>query len=148
MVSRGSTSSKARGSCGLPPGIRWSKRKEISWAELRHYPLVVAGRDYERTISLTHGEYHANDRITPVEIVENISTAFGMAAEGLGLVIAPAYVGLLGRRFGLVMRPIIQPEVMRQVCLYHSSTRDVSPAAEGFREHLIAWLAGKDHLGL
>jgi DNA-binding transcriptional LysR family regulator len=125
-----------------------AERKEISWAELRHYPLVVAGRDYERTISLTHGEYHANDRITPVEIVENISTAFGMAAEGLGLVIAPAYVGLLGRRFGLVMRPIIQPEVMRQVCLYHSSTRKVSPAAEGFREHLIAWLSGKDHLGL
>lgn len=125
-----------------------AERKEISWAELRHYPLVVAGRDYERTISLTHGEYHANDRITPVEIVENITTAFGMAAEGLGLVIAPAYVGLLGRRFGLVMRPIVQPEVMRQVCLYHSSTRDASPAAEGFREHLIVWLAGKDHLGL
>ena len=61
--------------------------------------------------------------------------------------IAPTYVGLLGRRFGLVMRPIVQPEVMRQVCLYHSSIRTLSPAAEGFREHLIAWLAGKDDLG-
>jgi DNA-binding transcriptional LysR family regulator len=70
-----------------------------------------------------------------------------MAAEGLGLVIAPAYVGLPGRRFGLVMRPIVHPEVMRQVCLYHSSACDVSPAAEGFREFLIAWLTAKDHLG-
>ncbi|MGF6609449.1 DNA-binding transcriptional LysR family regulator [Paraburkholderia sp. WSM4175] len=123
------------------------ERREISWAELRHCPLVVAGRDYERTISLTHGEYHENDRITPVDIVDNISTALGMAAEGLGLVIAPAYVGLLGRRFGLVMRPIVQPAVTRQVCFYHSSARTVSPAAQGFREHLIAWLAGKDDLG-
>jgi len=123
------------------------ERSEISWAELREHPLVVAGRDYERTILLTHNEYHENDRITPVDIVENISTAFGMAAEELGLVIAPAYVGLLGRRFGLEMRPIVQPEVMRKVCLYHSLSRAVSPAAEGFRDHLIGWLAGKDNLG-
>jgi DNA-binding transcriptional LysR family regulator len=123
------------------------ERSEISWSELREYPLVVAGRDYERTISLTHNEYHQNERITPVDIVDNISTALGMAAEELGLVIAPAYVGLLGRRFGLEMRPIVEPEVMRQVCLYHSSSRAVSPAAEGFREHLISWLAGKDDLG-
>lgn len=129
------------------PAHPLAQRSEVSWAELRRYPLVVAGRDYERTISLTLGEYHENEQITPVDIVDNISTAFGMAAEGLGLVIAPAYVGLLGRRFGLVMRPIVQPEVIRQVCLYHSSTRSPSPAAEGFREHLIAWLAGKDDLG-
>ena len=124
-----------------------AERDEVSWAELRQHPLVVAGRDYERTISLTHSHYHEHERITPVDIVDNISTAFGMAAEELGLVIAPAYVGLLGKRFGLVMRPIVQPEVMRQVCLYHSSSRTISPAAEGFRDHLISWLAGKDSLG-
>jgi DNA-binding transcriptional LysR family regulator len=129
------------------PSHPLAERSEVSWAELRQHPLVVAGRDYERTIALTLGEYHENEQITPVDIVDNISTAFGMAAEGLGLVIAPAYVGLLGRRFGLVMRPIMEPEVMRQVCLYQSSTRSPSPAAEGFREHLIAWLAGRDDLG-
>ncbi|ACC75828.1 LysR family transcriptional regulator [Paraburkholderia phymatum] len=123
------------------------KRSEVTWNELREHPLVVAGRDYERTISLTHNEYHENERITPVDIVDNISTAFGMAAEELGLVIAPAYVGLLGRRFDLEMRPIVEPEVTRQVCLYQSSTRAASPAAEGFRDHLISWLAGKDDLG-
>ena len=120
---------------------------QVSWAQLRQFPLVVAGRDYERTISLTHAEYHENERITPIDIVDNISTAFGMTAEGLALTIAPAYVGLLGRRFGLVMRPIVEPVAMRQVCLYHSSRRPISPAADGFREHLIEWLAGKDYLG-
>lgn len=123
------------------------ERSEIAWGELRQYPLVVAGRDYERTLSLTHREYHDNDRISPVDMVDNISTAFGMAAEGLGLVIAPAYVGLLARRFGLVTRPIVRPEVTRQVCVYHLSGRTVSPAAQGFCEHLTAWLAGRDDLG-
>ena len=130
----------------FPPDSPMVKHREISWAELRQYPLVVAGRDYERTISLTQAEYVENEQITPIEIVDNISTAFGMAAEGLAFTIAPAYVGILGRRFGLVSRPIVKPEVMRQVCLYHSSNRALSPAAEGFREHLIRWLARSELL--
>jgi hypothetical protein len=28
-----------------------------------------------------------------------------------------------------------------------AATRTISPAAEGLREHLIEWLAGKDDLG-
>ncbi|NIF56045.1 LysR family transcriptional regulator [Burkholderia sp. Ax-1724] len=124
-----------------------AKRREISWAQLRQQSLVVAGRDYERTVSLTHGSVTEENRIIPVDIVDNISTAFGMAAAGLALTLAPAYVGLLGRPLGLIMRPIVQPEVIRQVCLYHSATRTVSPAAEGFREHLIKWLGDRDDLG-
>lgn len=123
------------------------ERKEISWSELRNHPLVVAGRDYERTISLTYSEYNEDDQIKPVHTVENISTAFGMAAEGLGLLIAPAYVGLLGHRFNLVARPIVQPAVMRKVCLYHSCARALTPAAQDFRKHLTGWLQGKDNLG-
>jgi DNA-binding transcriptional LysR family regulator len=55
---------------------------------------------------------------------------------------------LLARPLGLVMRNIVEPELVRQVCLYHSTTRTVSPAAEGFRDHLIDWLRGKDDLGM
>ncbi|MFT4066758.1 LysR family transcriptional regulator [Paraburkholderia sp.] len=124
----------------FPPSSPLADYREISWVQLRQYPLVVAGRDYERTISLTQAEYVETGQITPIDIVDNISTAFGMAAEDLALTIAPAYVGVLGRRFGLVSRPIVRPEVQRQVCLYHSSRRGISPAAEGFREHLIRWL--------
>jgi DNA-binding transcriptional LysR family regulator len=130
------------------PSHPLAKDCEISWAQLRQYPLVVAGRDYERTVALTHAGVADDDRITPVDIVDNISTALGMAAEGLALTIAPAYVGLLARPLGLVMCPIVQPEAMRQVCLYHSASRAVSPAAEGFREHLIEWLKGRDDLGV
>lgn len=124
-----------------------AKRQAVSWAQLRRHPLVMAGRDYERTVSFTHSSATEDDRITPVDIVDNLSTAFGMAAAGLALTLAPAYVGLMARPLGLIMRPITQPEVIRRVCLYHSATRAVSPAAEGFLEHLIEWLGDRDDLG-
>ena len=121
------------------PDHRLAGRTAITWTELRSEPLVVAGHDYQRTVPLGRAPT-GEGAITPVDIVDNISTAFGIAAEGLALTLAPAYVEVLARRFGLIMRPIMEPEVTRQVCLYHSATRSVSPAAQGFREHLLGWL--------
>jgi DNA-binding transcriptional LysR family regulator len=118
--------------------------RDVSWSQLIKQPLVVAGRDHERTLALTHARGGADDGITSVDIVDNISTAFGMAAAGLSATIAPTYVVSLAQPFGLVMCPIVEPEVMRQVCIYHSADRAVSPAASGFLEHLIDWFDGKD----
>lgn len=121
---------------------------EIPWSALRNQALIVAGRDYERTISLTYTESNDNQNITPVHVVEHITTAFGMAAQGLGVLIAPAYVGLLASRLNLTMRPITQPYVVRKVCLYHSRTQTLTTAAEEFREFLTQWLQGKHDLGV
>ncbi|MBP0618553.1 LysR family transcriptional regulator [Cupriavidus consociatus] len=125
-----------------------AKRKTVPWSELRQHAVVAAGHDYDRNVSLMHAGAAEGERIAPVDVVDNISTALGMAAAGIALTLAPAYVGLLANRLGLVMRRIVDPEVMRQVCLYYSAVRAASPAAEGFREHLMTWLEGKDTLGI
>lgn len=75
-------------------------------------------------------------RITTVDVVDNISPAFGIAAQGLAATLAPAYVSVLARSFGLAMRRVLEPEAVRQVCLYRPRERKLSPAAEGFAEHL------------
>ncbi|RQR40464.1 MULTISPECIES: LysR family transcriptional regulator [unclassified Burkholderia] len=125
-----------------------SKRGRITWSDLRKQPVVAAGRDYERNVSLMRAGVADDERIAPMDVVDNISTALGMAAVGLALTLAPAYVGLLARPLGLVMRRIVEPEVMRQVCLYHSASRAVSPAAEGFRQYLVDSLSGMESLGI
>lgn len=122
--------------------------KGLTWAQLRPFPLVVAGRDYERTLALTHAESLSSERITPVDIVDNISTALGLAAVGDVATLAPAYVGILARKLGLVMRPISKPSDTRQVCIYHTSSRTVSPAADGFRQYLISQLKDNQRFGL
>ena len=125
-----------------------AKRKTVKWAQLRQHAVVAAGHDYERNVSLMHAGAAEGERIAPIDVVDNVSTALGMATAGIALTLAPAYVGLLANKLGLVMRRIVDPEVVRHVCLYYSTSRAASPAAQGFLEHLVTWLEGKDTLGM
>ena len=83
------------------------------------------------------GEHH----VTPVEIVDHISTALGMASQGLAATLAPLYVAAFARSIDLVSRRVVDPETVRKVCLYRSNARTASPAIEGFAEHLEQWLS-------
>lgn len=117
-----------------------ARRKVLRWADLRGTPLVAAGRDHERSVSQMHLNVPDGERVTPVEIVDNVSTALGIAAQGLAATLAPAYVGVMATPLGLVMRRVVDPEAVRAVCLYRPNGRHLSPAAEGFAEHLTRWL--------
>ncbi|OKP16861.1 LysR family transcriptional regulator [Serratia fonticola] len=114
--------------------------QEVSWENLRRFPLVAAGRDHEQNVARMGRDLSSTERISPVDVVDNISTALGIASSGLAVTLSPAYVELLAKSFGLVMRHIVAPDVVRQVCLYQSTKFFNSPAAEGFAEHLIGWV--------
>lgn len=127
------------------PWVMWcapshplAKKRSVTWAELRAHPLVAAGRDHERSVAQMHEALPGNERITPIDVVDNISTALGMAAADLAATLSPAYVEALAKPLGLVQRSITDPEVMRQVCLYRATRRASAPAAEGFAEYLAA----------
>ena len=130
------------------PWVLWCRpdhplaaRREVRWAALRGVPLVASGRDHEHHLAPARPELPVHERLASIEVVQQISTALGMAAAGLAATVSPAYVAVLAERLGLEMRRIVGPEVVRQVCLYRS-TRRASPAAEGVAEHLVAWLRG------
>lgn len=116
-------------------------RRAVRWDELRDVPLVAAGRDHERSIARMLANLPEDARITPVDVVDNVSTAMGLAAQGMAATLAPAYVRPLAETFGLTMRRVIDPETIRQVCVYRPSVRELSPAADGFADYLKAWLA-------
>ncbi len=119
-----------------------SKRRSLRWQDLRDVTLVAAGRDHERSVAQMHANAPEGTRIHPVDIVDNISTALGIAAQGLAATLAPAYVGVVAKPLGLVMRRVKDPEVIRQVCVYRSTVRAVPPAAEAFAEFLLQRLRG------
>ncbi|MDZ5457336.1 LysR family transcriptional regulator [Azohydromonas lata] len=114
--------------------------KQVRWADLRHHTLVAAGRDHELSVAQMRVNAPEDTRITPVDVVDNISTALGMATQGLAATLAPAYVGVMAARLGLVMKRVVEPETVRKVCLYQPLNRTLSPAAEGFAEYLAHWL--------
>lgn len=115
-------------------------REPLRWSDLRDQALVAAGRDHELSVAQMRVNVPEDARIIPVDVVGHISTALGLAAQGLAATLAPAYVGVIARPLGLVMKRVTEPETMRKVCLYRPLARTLSPAAEGFAEHLGAWL--------
>ncbi|TGN98713.1 MULTISPECIES: LysR family transcriptional regulator [unclassified Burkholderia] len=118
-----------------------AKRKVLRWRDLMGTALVAAGRDHEHSVSQMRLSTPEGERVTPIDVVDNISTALGIAGEGLAATLAPAYVGALAPAFNLVMKRVIDPEVLRKVCLYRSSQRAASPAVDGFAEFLCTKLA-------
>ena len=117
-----------------------ARRKRIKWSDLLNEPLVAAGYDHERSVAQMRLSVPEESRVSPLDVVDNISTAMGIAAQGRVATLAPAYVGVLALRFGLVMRQIVDPETVRKVCLYKPTLRALSPAAEGFADHLVNWM--------
>ena len=129
-----------------------ARRRTLKWSDLQGQALVAAGRDHERSVAQMRLKAPDDSRVTPVDVVDNISTALGIAAQGLAATLAPAYVGVLASMLGLEMRRVLDPETVRKVCLYRPVARALSPAAEGFAEHLENWMpqwpsAGRTHKG-
>lgn len=116
------------------------RRSAIRWSDLNGVAIVAAGRDHEQSVAQMHREVPAGQRVTPVDVVENISTAMGIAAQDLAVTLAPAYVGVLARSFGLTMRRVVAPESVRKVCLYLPAARTASPATLGFADFAADWV--------
>ena len=120
-------------------------RRRLRWSDLRDVPLVAAGRDHEISVERMRLSAPDEERVAPVDVVDNLTSALGIAAQGVAATLAPAYVGVLAGSFGLVMRRVVEPETVRKVCLYRPVGRALSPAAEGFagflETALVAWAA-------
>jgi DNA-binding transcriptional LysR family regulator len=113
-----------------------ARSRSVTWAELRSHALVAAGRDHERSVAQMQLSAPEDARIIPVDVVDNISTALGIASQGLAATLAPAYVQVLADGLGLAQRRVLSPEAIRKVCLYQPLSRTLSPAVLGFAEHL------------
>jgi DNA-binding transcriptional LysR family regulator len=124
------------------PAHPLAARTRLVWRDLHGHALVSAGRDHERSVAQMMLTQPEDSRVMPVEIVDNVTTALGAAAQGLAATLAPAYVSAIAMSMGLVMRRVREPETIRKVCLYRRANRPLSPAAEGVAEHLAAWLPG------
>ena len=122
------------------PSHPLAAKRTLRWADLHGVALVSAGRDHERSVAQMLLTVPEGARVAPLDVVDNISTALGIAAHDLAATLAPAYVAVLAHNYGLVMRRVLGPETVRKVCLYQPNGRSLSPAAQAFAEHLMAWL--------
>jgi DNA-binding transcriptional LysR family regulator len=118
------------------PTHPFARARALTWSDLNKAELVAAGRDHEIHLSRMMQDFPESARARPSHVVDNISTALGLAAGGLCYTISPAYVQALALPLGLVMRKIERPVVMREMSLFRAADRSLSPAAAGFGEYI------------
>jgi len=124
------------------PTHAFARMKSVTWADLSKADLVAAGRDHEIHLSAMMLQVPDSRRVVPQQVVDNISTALGLAASGLCYTVSPAYVKALALPLGLVMRPIEKPVMVREMSLFRSTDRMLSPAASGFAAYVEEQLTG------
>lgn len=117
-----------------------AKGDEIEWRELCDADVYAAGRDHEHSIGAYLPAGSDAVQVRPVQIVENLSTALGIAAAGLGVTFSPDYVTPFAQALGLVKRPLISPRVVRYMTLYQPADRPLSSAAGHFSAYLAVEL--------
>ena len=117
-----------------------ARRRKITWALLAREAGVVVSHDYETHVAEALLDLPPDQHFVPDYTVANLSTALGLAAADLAVTLCPAYVGVLARAFGLVMKRIQEPEVIRELSVYLPRDRSLTPAAAAFVDFLKPFL--------
>jgi DNA-binding transcriptional LysR family regulator len=128
------------------PGHPLTALDEVRWQDLANVPVIMPGHDYQFYVSLLLQTLAPDLRITPTHVVEQMTTALGLAAAGLGVTLGPEYALPVARAWPLVMRPLAPPGVERDICLYTSSSRLLPAAAAAVVPRLAELLRGAGSL--
>jgi DNA-binding transcriptional LysR family regulator len=118
------------------PAHPLASKKVLAWRDLEGVEVCAAGHDHEHSVAPMLAELPEAERLTPTVLVDNLSTALGLAAANLVVTLSPDYAAVMARPLGLVMRRVVEPEVIRSMTLYTPTRRAPSPAAQAFAAFL------------
>lgn len=113
-----------------------ARKRLLRWHDLQGVDFFAAGRDHEHSVMPRLVGKGVAAEITPVQVVESVLTALGIAAANLGVTFSPDYVKVLAKPMGLVMRRVIEPEIIRHMSIYTSVRRSPSAAAQDFQQFI------------
>ena len=114
----------------------------LTWRDLDGVDYYASGRDHEHSVMPQLAQVPDAQSLAPVQVVENLTTALGLAAANLGVTFSPAYAEPLALSLGLVMRKVIGPEIVRSMALYSPARRRLSTTALEVQAFLRARLTG------
>ncbi len=125
-----------------PPAHALARQEAVSWAELGRHPFIaLQGQFTERLLRDMRLQGDAGPAtLHPYSEVTYMTTALALVAAGLGVTACLPYAAPMVTLHGLVMRPLIAPELTRTFHLYTKNTRTPSPAAASFLAFLAAFV--------
>lgn len=119
----------------------------ICWSDAIAHPFIALQGQFAERLSLDlHGALR-EITLNPSNEVTFMTTALSMVSAGLGITACLPYANSLVRLYQLRLAPLHDPQVLRKFLVYQRSAATLSPAAQSFREFLLAYVASH-HWGI
>lgn len=104
----------------------------VPWRALEDQPLITLTRDSGIRLLVEVGFETAELALKPVYEVTQITTAISLVEAGLGVAVLPTYALAAARHRKVVGKPLIEPNISRDVVMIHATGRSISPAVSAF----------------
>jgi len=111
--------------------------QDVTWASLRDVPMIAGTPGYGVRRMTDAAAASAGVTLRIVNEVSYLSSALWMVASGLGVAIFPSALATLTHDEGTVVRPLVEPRVMRSISLVTRQGRSLSPACDSFVKVLM-----------
>ncbi|MTJ94154.1 MAG: LysR family transcriptional regulator [Desulfovibrio sp.] len=114
--------------------------RHSSWAEVKEIPVIAVGRE---SVGYIAADVGTEPPFTLGHVVNQMPTAFALAAAGCGVALAGRFSLMLARGYGLVATLLHEPVLHRDMLMYLPAVRRLSDAATTFVDFALQFV--KDH---
>ncbi|CAN5718046.1 LysR family transcriptional regulator [soil metagenome] len=121
---------------------------EVPWSQLRGVPMIAGTPGYGVRRMTDAAAAQAGIELKIINEVSYLSSALWMVSSGLGVAIFPSALATLSADVDTVVRPLVEPRVMRSISLVTRHGRSLSPACTSFMSLLMKDLQRREVPGL
>ncbi|MEM6546287.1 MAG: LysR family transcriptional regulator [Pseudomonadota bacterium] len=118
----------------VPAGLAGAHRGRISWAQAAEFPLCLLTRNMQNRKIVDEAFAAACVAPKPVMETNSFIVALLQAKNGNAATIAPEILSeTFGASFDLVRLPLVEPEIVKPLCMVIADRDRVIPAVEAFQ---------------
>ena len=121
----------------LPPGHALARKRELTWSDLDGYPMIGPRPGNPLREQIDAALARRGIVLTRSYEVSLPLTILGMVEGGLGLAVMTTTASRLSLSLGLIVKPVTNPTVKRDISLLFHADRSLSPAAQNFSDLLF-----------
>ena len=112
-----------------PKRHRLATARRVTWKDVVAQPFIAQRGEFTSRIDRDLHAWSKDLKLRPTDEVTYLTTALSMVSAGLGVTASPGHVRRLASSFGLHMRAIVEPRMVREFCVFLPRRRTLNPAA-------------------
>ncbi len=116
-----------------------SRLDRIGWRDLDGCPLIALTRESGVRHLVDTGYQRVGLEARPAFEVSSMNTALAFVEAELGITILPTYALALARSKATLAKPLVDPEVSREICAIFRRGRSLPPSGDQFVAILRRW---------